>query len=41
MYIYIGEGNGNSLQYCMEYPVDRGAWWDRKESDTTERLSTT
>ena len=23
-----GEGNGNPLQYsCLEYPVDRGAWW--------------
>ena len=25
---YIGEGNGNPLQYsCLENPVDRGAWW--------------
>ena len=24
----IGEGNGNPLQYfCLENPVDRGAWW--------------
>ena len=24
----IGEGNGNPLQYsCLEYPMDRGAWW--------------
>ena len=23
-----GEGNGNSLQCsCLEYPLDRGAWW--------------
>jgi len=23
-----GEGNGNSLQYyCLENPIDRGAWW--------------
>ena len=23
-----GEGNGNSLQYyCLESPIDRGAWW--------------
>ena len=23
-----GEGNGNSLQYyCLENPMDRGAWW--------------
>ena len=21
-----GEGNGNLLQYCLENPVDRGAW---------------
>ena len=21
-----GEGNGNPLQYCLENPVDRGAW---------------
>ena len=33
-----GGGNGNLLQYCLEYSVDRGAW-GRKESDTTERLS--
>ena len=25
---YPGEGNGNPLQYfCLEYPIDRGAWW--------------
>ena len=24
---YIGEGNGNSLQYsCLENPMDGGAW---------------
>ena len=23
-----GGGNGNRLQYsCLEYPMDRGAWW--------------
>ena len=39
---YIGEGNGNPLQYsCLENPVVRGAWqanipWGLKESDTTE-----
>ena len=23
-----GGGNGNPLQYsCLEYPMDRGAWW--------------
>ena len=29
MYIgYIGEGNGNALQYsCLENSMDRGAWW--------------
>ena len=26
--MYIGEGNGNPLQYsCLENPLDRGAWW--------------
>ena len=40
-----GEGNGNPLQYsCLENPMDGGACvgyspWDRKESDTTERLN--
>ena len=25
---FIGEGNGNPLQYsCLKNPVDRGAWW--------------
>ena len=25
---YIGEGNGNPLQYsCLENPRDGGAWW--------------
>ena len=24
-----GKGNGNPLQYyCLENPLDRGAWWD-------------
>ena len=28
MHAFIGEGNGNPLQYsCLEDPVDRGAWW--------------
>ena len=22
-----GEGNGYPLQYCLENPMDRGAWW--------------
>ena len=27
-YGFIGQGNGNSLQYsCLGNPVDRGAWW--------------
>ena len=26
-----GAGNGNLLQCCcLENPMDRGAWWDRK-----------
>ena len=26
--VFLGEGNGNPLQYsCLENPVDRGAWW--------------
>ena len=25
---YVGEGNGNPLQYsCLENPMDEGAWW--------------
>ena len=42
-----GRGHDDPLQYsCLENPMDRGAWWAayspgvRKESDTTERLST-
>ena len=39
---FIGEGNGNPLQYsCLGNPMDRGAWcspWSREESDTTEQL---
>ena len=44
--ISSGKGNGNLLQYsCLENSMDRGAWlgyslWGRKESDTTERLTT-
>ena len=36
-----GEGNGNPFQYfCLENPMDRGAWWDTvlgvtKELDMT------
>ena len=26
--VYVGEGNGNPLQYsCLKNPMDRGAWW--------------
>ena len=36
-----GEGNAYPLQYsCLGNPVDRGAWWGHKESDTTEWLNT-
>ena len=28
LWLDIGEGNGNPLQYCcLENPMDRGAWW--------------
>ena len=28
VFVYIGEGNGNPLQYsCLENPRDRQAWW--------------
>ena len=39
-----GGGNGNPLQYfCLENPMDRGAWWATvqgvaKESDMNEGL---
>ena len=42
---FPGGGHGNPLQYfCLENPVDRGAWWAMeheltKELDTTEQLS--
>ena len=41
----LGEGNGNPLQYfCLENPMDRGAWWATvhevtKESDMTLGLN--
>ena len=41
-----GEGDGNPLQYsCLKNPHGQKSLvgyspWDRKESDTTERLST-
>ena len=39
-----GEENGNPLQYCLENPMDRRAWWlaahvVAKESDVTEWLT--
>ena len=40
--IFIGEGNGNPLQYsCLENSMDKGALagyspWGCRESDTTE-----
>ena len=35
-------GNGNPLQYsCLENSMNRGAWQDRKELDTTEQLTHT
>ena len=42
---FPGEATGNPLQFfCLENPIDRGAWWARvraghKESDTTERCN--
>ena len=27
IYIYLREGDGTPLQYCLENPMDRGAWW--------------
>ena len=31
-----GEGNGSPLQYsCLDNPMIRGTWQDRKESDTS------
>ena len=34
---FPGGRHGNPLQYsCLENPMDRGAWWDRKEFDMAE-----
>ena len=34
-----GEGNGNPLQYsCLEYPMDRGAWWATVHSVAKSRM---
>ena len=28
LFMRVGEGNGNPLQYsCLENPMDRGTWW--------------
>ena len=39
----LGEGNGNPLQYCLENPMDRGAWWaiihGFAELDTTKQIT--
>ena len=40
-----GRGNGNTLQYCLENSVDRGALggyspWGGKEPDMTEQIHT-
>ena len=33
-----GEGNGNPLQYfCLENPMDRGAWWAKDHEVTKSR----
>ena len=45
---WFEEGNGYPLQYsCLENSMNRGVWqamgyspWGRKESDTTEQLTT-
>ena len=39
---YVGEGNGNPLQYsCLKNPMDRGAWWakDHGVAKSQTRLS--
>ena len=33
----LGEANGNPLQYfCLENPMDRGAWWATVRGITEE-----
>ena len=44
IYIYIGEGNGNPLQFsCLKNPTDRRAWRATvngvEKSQTWQRLS--
>ena len=38
-----GGGHGNPLQYCLENPMDRGAWWaiihGFAELDTTKQIT--
>ena len=36
--IFLGEGNGNPLQYsCLENPMDGGAWWAAVHGVTKSR----
>ena len=38
--IYPGEGKRNPLQYfCLENPMDRGAWWVHRVAKSRTRLS--
>ena len=35
---FLGEGNGNPLQYsCLEKPMDGGAWWATVHGVTKSR----
>jgi len=37
--MYLGEGNGNPLQYsCLENPMDGGAWWGAAYGVTQSRI---
>ena len=38
-YTWIGEGNGNPLQYsCLGNPMERGAWWDTEKKKKKEPI---
>ena len=38
LFMRIGEGNGNPLQYsCLENPVDGGTWWATVHGVTQSR----